>query len=92
MNLPLILGIYLAVINLVTFVTYGIDKRKAEKHKFRISEATLILLAALGGALGAASGMTLFHHKTKKPKFFITVPLLLILEAIVVIFVLVKFT
>ena len=91
MNLPLILGTYLAVINIITFVTYGVDKSKAKKNKFRISEATLLLLAAIGGALGAACGMTFFHHKTKKPKFFVTVPLLLLLEAIVVIFVLIKF-
>ena len=76
-----ILIIYLAVINIVAFAAYGIDKLKAKNGSFRIPEATLLSLAAAGGALGAFAGMRVFHHKTKKPKFYISVPLMLIIEA-----------
>ncbi len=57
---------YLLAINLITFIIYGIDKYKSIKHKYRISENTLIILAILGGSLGAFFGMIIFHHKTKK--------------------------
>ncbi len=68
-----------AVINLVVFAMYGIDKYKATHKKWRIPEATLIG-AAVFGVLGALGGMYFFRHKTKKPKFYITVPLILVLE------------
>ena len=54
---------YLLAINLITFIIYGIDKYKSIKHKYRISESTLIILAILGGSLGAFFGMIIFHHK-----------------------------
>lgn len=73
--------------NLVVFVMYGIDKSKAIHHKWRIPEATL-LGAAVFGVFGALAGMYFFRHKTKKPKFFITVPLILVLEAAVAVWVL----
>lgn len=56
---------YLLAINVAAFAAYGIDKYKARYDKWRIPEATLIWLAALGGALGAALGMRVWHHKTK---------------------------
>ena len=68
-----------AVINIVVFFMYGIDKYKATHKKWRIPEATLIG-AAVFGVLGALAGMYVFHHKTKKPKFYITVPVILVLE------------
>lgn len=74
-----ILFIYLIIINLVAFTAYGVDKWKAKKDKWRISEKTLILLAAIGGALGAYAGMRYFRHKTQHKKFTICVPLFLIL-------------
>ena len=70
---------YLLAINLITFIIYGIDKYKSIKHKYRISENTLIILAILGGSLGAFFGMIIFHHKTKKKKFIITIPIILLL-------------
>ena len=68
-----------AVINIIVFCMYGIDKYKATHKKWRIPEATLIG-AAVFGVLGALAGMHVFHHKTKKPKFYITVPVILVLE------------
>lgn len=70
---------YLLIINIITFIIYGIDKQKSIKHKYRISESTLIILSILGGTLGALLGMKIFHHKTKKTKFIILIPLLLLL-------------
>ncbi len=67
------------VVNLIVFAMYGIDKYKAKKKLWRIPEATLIG-AAVFGVLGALAGMYFFRHKTKKPKFFVTVPVILVLE------------
>ena len=60
---------YLLAINAVAFIVYGIDKYKAKKAKWRISEATLLLLAVLGGSIGAWMGMKVWHHKTMHKKF-----------------------
>ena len=68
--------IILLVANIVVFLLYGIDKRKARKNALRIPESSL-LLAALIGPFGALSGMLLFHHKTRKLRFLVCVPLLL---------------
>ena len=82
----MILVYYFVIMNILAFITYGIDKARARKGQWRISEAMLILLAFFGGALGASLGMLIFHHKTRKRKFFITVPLLLALQTAFVIF------
>ena len=74
--------IYLAIINAVAFVAYGVDKYKAKNNKWRIPEATLIGFAALGGGMGALAGMFAWHHKTRKPKFVILVPVFLVLWAV----------
>lgn len=66
---------YLSVINIIAFVLYGIDKRKAKHHAWRITEKTLILCSVLGGGIGSLLGMMVFHHKTKHMKFRICVPL-----------------
>ena len=55
---------YLIVINVVTFLVYGIDKWKAKQGSWRISEATLLILAVIGGSIGALLGMQVWHHKT----------------------------
>lgn len=73
-----ILYIYIAIINVVAFAAYGIDKWKAKNAKWRTPEATLILFAVIGGALGAYAGMKCFRHKTQHKKFTILVPLFLI--------------
>ena len=72
--------IYLAVINVVTFFMYGVDKRKAKRSKWRIPEATLLLLAVLGGSIGAWLGMKVWHHKTLHKKFRYGVPIIIIVQ------------
>ncbi len=76
---------YLGVINVLSFLIYGLDKLKAKYHKWRISEKTLLLLAILGGSYGSYFAMILFHHKTRKPVFKFGVPLILILETILLV-------
>ena len=73
--------IYLIIINIITFITYGIDKAKARKGAWRITEKTLIGLAVAGGSIGAMAGMSFFHHKTRKPLFKIGIPVILLIEA-----------
>lgn len=62
----------------------GIDKWKAKHHKWRISEAAL-MMAAVFGVFGAYGGMHLFHHKTQKPKFYIGVPVIFVAELVFVL-------
>ena len=71
---------FLLAINAVTFITYGIDKYKAKKAKWRISEATLLLLAVLGGSIGAWMGMKVWHHKTMHKKFKYGIPAILLIQ------------
>ena len=71
---------YLLAINAVTFIVYGIDKYKAKKAKWRISEATLLLLAVLGGSIGAWMGMKVWHHKTMHKKFKYGIPAILLIQ------------
>jgi len=82
--------IYLLIINLTAFIMYFSDKTRAIKRRWRIPEATLLFIAALGGSLGAFAAMKVFRHKTKHPKFYITVPLLVIFHIAVIIYVFLK--
>ena len=75
-----ILLIYLAIINVITFFIYGIDKWKAKRAKWRIPEATLLGMAALGGSIGAWLGMKTWHHKTLHKKFKYGIPLILFVQ------------
>ena len=81
--------IYLIIINLIGFYVMWSDKRKAKKERWRIPENTLFLITLLGGGIGTISGMYTFRHKTKKLKFTIGMPAILILE--VVLFIYLKF-
>ena len=74
------LAYYLLGINAVTFIVYGIDKYKAKKAKWRIPEATLLLLAVLGGSVGAWMGMKVWHHKTMHKKFKYGIPAILLIQ------------
>ena len=75
--------IYLIIINIITFLAMWIDKTKAKKGKWRISEGALFILALLGGSIGGIAGMYTFRHKTKKPRFKIGFPVILIIEIII---------
>lgn len=80
-----ILVIYFIIINLITFFIYGIDKYKAKKELWRIPEKVLISFAFFGGSIGALFGMKIWHHKTKKMKFIILVPLSLIIYVVAIV-------
>ena len=69
---------YIVVINLVSFMMFGIDKYKARRGQWRISEATLLVVAAIGGSIGAWMGMKVWHHKTLHSKFRYGVPIMLL--------------
>ena len=71
---------YLIVINIVTSLVYGIDKWKAKQGSWRISEATLLILAIIGGSIGALLGMKVWHHKTMHKKFKYGLPLILLVQ------------
>ncbi len=73
-------GSYLLIVNLWGFIQMFVDKRRAERNHWRISEFSLFIPAFLGGALGCLLGMHLFHHKTKHLQFVIGMPLILIIQ------------
>lgn len=75
--------IYLLAINIIALLAMYIDKRKAKKSRRRIPEKTLFTLVFLGGGIGGIAGMYLFRHKTKKTRFVIGFPLILIFEVLV---------
>ena len=85
------ISLYLLFINIITFVVFGIDKRKAIKHKWRVPEATLFILSIIGGSLGGIFGMYIFHHKTKKIYFVIGIPLIFVLQTVLVVYLYMKF-
>ena len=77
MNAPIC---YIVVINLVSFMMFGIDKYKARRGQWRISEATLLAVAAIGGSIGVWMGMKVWHHKTLHSKFRYGVPIMLLVH------------
>ena len=82
--------IYVIIINIIAFLAMFIDKKKAQKARWRISEKALFILVFLGGGIGGIAGMYTFRHKTKKPAFVIGFPTILILEIVAVIYMIVK--
>ena len=82
--------VYLAALNVATFFTFGIDKWKAKKAKWRIREAALLLLAVLGGSIGAWLGMKVWHHKTLHKKFKYGIPAIIIAQLALVAFLLLR--
>lgn len=73
----------LAAINAATFFVYGVDKWKAVRNRWRIPEATLLALAVIGGSVGAWLGMRVWRHKTQHKKFRYGVPLILVVQVAV---------
>ena len=86
-----ILSIYLSLINALALLLMLADKRKAKKNLWRIPEATLMTVAALGGSVGSLLGMYTVRHKTRHPKFTVGIPLLLALQIIAAVVVMAKF-
>ena len=82
---------FLLAINIATFLLYGIDKYKAKKNKWRISEATLLTMAAIGGSIGAWAGMRLWHHKTMHKKFKYGIPVIIIMQIALAVYLLTIF-
>lgn len=77
--------LYLAIINVATFLVYRADKRKAQRGAWRTSERTLLLLAALGGSIGAEAAMHIYRHKTQHPQFRYGVPAIIVLQLLLAI-------
>ena len=82
---------YLLAVNIVTFLLYGIDKYKAKKNQWRISEDTLLTMASIGGSIGAWAGMRLWHHKTMHKKFKYGIPVIIILQVALAVYLLTNF-
>lgn len=77
---------FLVIINIIAFIAYGIDKLKAKQGKWRIPEATLLLLAIIGGSIGAWCGVKVWHHKTLHKKFRYGIPLIIALQTAMVLY------
>lgn len=75
-----LLIVYVATVNAVAFVVYGVDKYKAQKAKWRIRESTLLLLAVIGGSAGVWLGMKIWRHKTRHATFRYGVPAILLIQ------------
>lgn len=88
---PINIIIYLLSINLIGVFAMYIDKKKAQYGKWRIAEKTLILIALLGGSIGTLIGMYWFRHKTKKIKFVLGFPTILISEIVIIAYFLIKY-
>lgn len=80
-----ILLIYLLVINVLTFLDFGLDKYKAKHGKWRTPEKSLLMMAVAGGSIGAWMGMNTFRHKTQHKKFKYGIPLIMILQVVLLL-------
>jgi uncharacterized membrane protein YsdA (DUF1294 family) len=87
-NKEVIFLIYLIIINLASFLVFGLDKKKAQVGHWRISERALLVLGFLGGSIGILIGMVVFKHKLSKEKFYIGIPLIYILNKLFGLFIL----
>ena len=79
--------IYLAAVNILTIIVFGVDKMNARANRQRVRIVTLLGLAFIGGSVGALIGMYGFHHKTKKAYFTVGVPLILLMQVVVLFYV-----
>ncbi len=82
-NKEIFILVYLVSINLISFILFGIDKNKAEKKEWRISESSLLAVSFFGGSIGSLIGMVIFKHKLSKKKFYIGIPCILVLTKVV---------
>ena len=86
------LALWLVCINAATFAVYGVDKRRARQGAWRVPEKTLFLLPLLGGSVGALAGMRVFHHKTKHWYFVWGIPLILLAQMALAVWLLVRYS
>ena len=77
---------YLILINIITFIVFGVDKRNAACGKWRVRELTLLELAIIGGSIGGIAAIRVFRHKTQKMKFKICMPLIFILHCLIFVY------
>jgi len=89
--LLIVLIVYLVIMNIAGYATMGIDKAKAKKGAWRIPEATLFLVAILGGSIGSIFGMQHFRHKTKHWYFAVGMPIIFFLQLALAIMIITKF-
>ena len=86
----IILAYYLFFINVLAFILYGVDKRRAVRNKYRIRESVLLWMARLGGGVGSWLGIKTFRHKTKHTRFRIVVPLWIVIWLVGIVWYIVK--
>ena len=87
MQIERIMIVYLIIVNVLAFILYGVDKRRAKNREWRISEKTLLGIAVVGGSIGAIFGMYAFHHKTRHWYFRCGLPVILIIQGLLVWFI-----
>ena len=87
-SLKAIIIFYLVIININTFFLYGIDKWKAQRSRWRVPESVLLGMAAIGGSVGAWLGMQVWRHKTQHAKFRFGVPIILIVQVALLVWIL----
>ena len=87
-SLVTIIVFYLVIINIITFFLYGVDKWKAQRVRWRIPESVLLGMAAIGGSVGAWLGMQVWRHKTQHAKFRYGVPIILIVQVALLVWIL----
>ena len=87
-SLVTIIVFYLVIINIITFFLYGIDKWKAQRSRWRVPESVLLGMAAIGGSVGAWLGMQVWRHKTQHVKFRYGVPIILIVQVALLVWIL----
>lgn len=85
MDVITLLSVYFVTLNLIGFALMGIDKYKAKKRAFRIPEATLFIIAVIGGSIGSIIGMYAFRHKTRHWYFVYGMPFILVIQIILII-------
>ncbi|MNK51356.1 hypothetical protein D3C87_702580 [compost metagenome] len=81
---------YLIIISVISFILFGIDKRKAKKHQRRISEFSLLFISFIGGSIGSFLGMVIFNHKIAKPSFWLKLMAVIIIQILALIYILPK--